>query len=77
MLRSRTWFLFSLITIRIVLLGTCGYCVCIVFQKLRVWCRVSNGLWQLGKIQSTSADTSFVMLSTENVSFLKDVALSI
>ncbi|EFH42295.1 predicted protein [Arabidopsis lyrata subsp. lyrata] len=36
-------------------------------KKLRVWCRVSNGLWQLGKIQSTSADTSFVMLSTENV----------
>jgi myosin-5 len=36
-------------------------------KKLRVWCRVSNGQWQLGKIQSTSADTSLVMLSTANV----------
>ncbi|ESQ43042.1 hypothetical protein EUTSA_v10012475mg [Eutrema salsugineum] len=36
-------------------------------KKLRVWCRVANGHWQLGKIQSTSADTSFVMLSTSNV----------
>lgn len=39
-----------------------------VFQKLRVWCRVANGQWQLGKIQSTAADTSLVMLSTANVS---------
>ncbi|KAL0682146.1 hypothetical protein Bca4012_048993 [Brassica carinata] len=36
-------------------------------EKLRVWCRVANGEWQLGKIQSTSADTSLVMLSTANV----------
>uniref|UniRef100_M4E1Q8 Myosin motor domain-containing protein n=1 Tax=Brassica campestris TaxID=3711 RepID=M4E1Q8_BRACM len=36
-------------------------------KKLRVWCRVANGEWQLGKIQSTSADTSLVMLSTANV----------
>ncbi|KAL0646398.1 hypothetical protein Bca4012_044689 [Brassica carinata] len=35
--------------------------------KLRVWCRVANGQWQLGKIQSTAADTSLVMLSTANV----------
>lgn len=39
------------------------------FQKLRVWCRVANGQWQLGMIQSTTADTSLVMLSTANVSF--------
>lgn len=43
----------------------------LVFQKLRVWCRVADGQWQLGKIQSTSADTSLVMLSTANVSFLR------
>ncbi|XP_018471057.1 myosin-2 [Raphanus sativus] len=36
-------------------------------KKLRVWCRVANGQWQLGKIQSTSADTSLVMLSTSDV----------
>ncbi|WZZ89397.1 hypothetical protein YC2023_117976 [Brassica napus] len=36
-------------------------------KKLRVWCRVANGQWQLGKIQSTAADTSLVMLSTANV----------
>ncbi|EOA12803.1 hypothetical protein CARUB_v10025758mg [Capsella rubella] len=36
-------------------------------KKLRVWCRVANGQWQLGKIQSTSADSSLVMLSTANV----------
>nr|VDD21556.1 unnamed protein product [Brassica oleracea] len=36
-------------------------------KKLRVWCRVANGEWQLGKIQSTSADTSLVMLSTADV----------
>uniref|UniRef100_A0A1J3H8X7 Myosin-2 n=1 Tax=Noccaea caerulescens TaxID=107243 RepID=A0A1J3H8X7_NOCCA len=36
-------------------------------KKLRVWCRVANGQWQLGMIQSTTADTSLVMLSTANV----------
>ncbi|KAG2299313.1 hypothetical protein Bca52824_035785 [Brassica carinata] len=36
-------------------------------KKLRVWCRIANGQWQLGKIQSTAADTSLVMLSTANV----------
>ncbi|CAN8301928.1 unnamed protein product [Cochlearia groenlandica] len=36
-------------------------------KRLRVWCRVANGQWQLGMIQSTSADTSLVMLSTANV----------
>ncbi|CAA7049152.1 unnamed protein product [Microthlaspi erraticum] len=36
-------------------------------KKLRVWCRVGNGQWQLGMIQSTTADTSLVMLSTANV----------
>ncbi|CAH8348628.1 unnamed protein product [Eruca vesicaria subsp. sativa] len=36
-------------------------------KKLRVWCRVANGQWQLGKIQSTSADTSLVMLSSGDV----------
>ncbi|KAJ4875611.1 Myosin-2 [Raphanus sativus] len=36
-------------------------------KKLRVWCRVANGQWQLGKIQSTAADTSLVILSTANV----------
>ncbi|KAL1206546.1 Myosin-2 [Cardamine amara subsp. amara] len=36
-------------------------------KKLRVWCRVADGQWQLGKIQSTSGDTSLVMLSTANV----------
>ncbi|KAJ0246210.1 Myosin-2 [Hirschfeldia incana] len=36
-------------------------------KKLRVWCRVANGQWQLGKIQSTTADTSLVMLSTGDV----------
>uniref|UniRef100_A0A1J3EUI7 Myosin-2 n=1 Tax=Noccaea caerulescens TaxID=107243 RepID=A0A1J3EUI7_NOCCA len=36
-------------------------------KKLRVWCRVANGHWQLGMIQSTTADTSLVILSTANV----------
>ncbi|XP_010536994.1 PREDICTED: myosin-2-like isoform X2 [Tarenaya hassleriana] len=32
-------------------------------KKLCVWCRAPNGQWQLGIIQSTSGDESFVMLS--------------
>ncbi|KAJ4902080.1 Myosin-2 [Raphanus sativus] len=36
-------------------------------KKLRIWCRVANEQWQLGKIQSTAADTSLVILSTANV----------
>ncbi|XP_010438625.1 PREDICTED: myosin-4-like [Camelina sativa] len=37
-------------------------------EKLRVWCRVANGQWNLGKIQSTSVDDVCVLLSnTEEV----------
>ncbi|XP_024004491.1 myosin-4 [Eutrema salsugineum] len=36
-------------------------------EELCVWCRVSNGEWHLGKIQSTSGDAAWVMLSTAQV----------
>ncbi|KAH1120968.1 hypothetical protein J1N35_004128 [Gossypium stocksii] len=36
-------------------------------KKLRVWCRLSNGLWGAGTIQSTSGEESFVSLSNGNV----------
>nr|KJB13453.1 hypothetical protein B456_002G076300 [Gossypium raimondii] len=36
-------------------------------KKLRVWCRLSNGLWGSGTIQSASGEESFVSLSNGNV----------
>ncbi|XP_010520892.1 PREDICTED: myosin-2-like [Tarenaya hassleriana] len=36
-------------------------------KKLRVWCRVPDAQWQLGMIQSTPGDESFVVLSSGNV----------
>ncbi|CAH9135658.1 unnamed protein product [Cuscuta epithymum] len=34
-------------------------------KKLRIWCRQQNGLWESGKIQSTSGEKSVVFLSDE------------
>ncbi|GAB2284575.1 hypothetical protein Dimus_019029 [Dionaea muscipula] len=36
-------------------------------KKLRVWCRLSTGEWELGTIQSTSGEESHVQLSTGKV----------
>ncbi|XP_022753232.1 myosin-2-like isoform X2 [Durio zibethinus] len=36
-------------------------------KKLRVWCRLSHGVWGYGTIQSTSGEESFVSLSNGNV----------
>ncbi|XVF78057.1 hypothetical protein PTKIN_Ptkin14bG0097700 [Pterospermum kingtungense] len=36
-------------------------------KKLSVWCRLSNGLWESGTIQSTSGEESFVSFSNGNV----------
>ncbi|XVF04085.1 hypothetical protein REPUB_Repub05bG0051200 [Reevesia pubescens] len=36
-------------------------------KKLHVWCRLSNGVWASGTIQSTSGEESFVSLSNGNV----------
>ncbi|KAJ4981808.1 hypothetical protein NE237_032645 [Protea cynaroides] len=36
-------------------------------KKLRVWCRLSNGQWELGKIQSTSEEDAVVLLSNKSV----------
>ncbi|OMP04597.1 IQ motif, EF-hand binding site [Corchorus olitorius] len=36
-------------------------------KKLRVWCRLSSGMWGSGTIQSTSGEESFVSLSNGNV----------
>ncbi|XVF18987.1 hypothetical protein REPUB_Repub11eG0071900 [Reevesia pubescens] len=36
-------------------------------KKLHVWCRLSNGVWGSGTIQSTSGEESFVSLSNGNV----------
>ncbi|BBH01849.1 myosin 2 [Prunus dulcis] len=36
-------------------------------KKLHVWCRLRSGLWELGKIQSTSGDEAIVSLSDGNV----------
>ncbi|KAL0726888.1 hypothetical protein Bca4012_022981 [Brassica carinata] len=36
-------------------------------KKLCVWCRVSNGEWHLGKIQSVSGDVACVVLSNTEV----------
>lgn len=41
-----------------------------MFQKLRVWCRLQNGQWELGQIQSTSEEKASVLLLDGNVSFL-------
>ncbi|KAB2032803.1 hypothetical protein ES319_D05G402800v1 [Gossypium barbadense] len=36
-------------------------------KKLHVWCRLSNGMWGSGTIQSTSGEESIVSLSNGNV----------
>ncbi|XP_006464677.1 myosin-2 isoform X2 [Citrus sinensis] len=36
-------------------------------KKLRVWCRLEDGKWESGMIQSTSGDEAFVLLSNGNV----------
>ncbi|GAB2230708.1 hypothetical protein Droror1_Dr00014991 [Drosera rotundifolia] len=36
-------------------------------KKLRVWCPLRNGQWELGSIKSTSGEESHVLLSTGNV----------
>ncbi|KAM7498760.1 hypothetical protein LguiA_023174 [Lonicera macranthoides] len=36
-------------------------------KKLRVWCRLQNGLWELGQIQSTSEEKASVLLLDGNV----------
>ncbi|XP_074311049.1 myosin-2-like [Silene latifolia] len=36
-------------------------------KKLRVWCRLSSGVWELGRIMSTSGKESHVQLASENV----------
>ncbi|XWS52002.1 hypothetical protein CRYUN_Cryun11dG0030300 [Craigia yunnanensis] len=36
-------------------------------KKLHVWCRLSDGVWGSGTIQSTSGEESFVSLSNGNV----------
>ncbi|CAN1775288.1 VIII-2 [Linum perenne] len=38
-----------------------------LFQKLSVWCELSNALWASGKIQSTSDDETSVELANGNV----------
>ncbi|XP_043688469.1 myosin-2-like isoform X2 [Telopea speciosissima] len=35
-------------------------------KKLRVWCRLSNGQWESGKIQSTSEEDAVVLLSNSS-----------
>lgn len=36
-------------------------------KKLRVWCRLEDGKWESGMIQSTSGDEAFVLRSNGNV----------
>ncbi|KAI9070663.1 hypothetical protein K1719_047376 [Acacia pycnantha] len=36
-------------------------------KKLHVWCRQPNGHWGLGKVQSTSKEEAFVLLTNGNV----------
>ncbi|CAO2833475.1 unnamed protein product [Amaranthus hypochondriacus] len=36
-------------------------------KKLRVWCRLASGHWELGRIQSISGEESFLQLSSGNV----------
>ncbi|KNA06986.1 hypothetical protein SOVF_176050 [Spinacia oleracea] len=36
-------------------------------KKLRVWCRLRSGQWELGRIQSTSGEESFLQLASGNV----------
>ncbi|KAK9689005.1 hypothetical protein RND81_09G027500 [Saponaria officinalis] len=36
-------------------------------KKLRVWCRLSSGRWELGRILSTSGNESRVHLASENI----------
>ncbi|TYI32086.1 hypothetical protein ES332_A04G033800v1 [Gossypium tomentosum] len=36
-------------------------------KKLHVWCRLSNGMWASGTVQSTSGEESIVSLSNGNV----------
>ncbi|XP_042504196.1 myosin-2-like isoform X2 [Macadamia integrifolia] len=36
-------------------------------KKLRVWCRLSNGQWESGKIQSTSEEEAVVLLLNSSV----------
>ncbi|GMH24307.1 hypothetical protein Nepgr_026150 [Nepenthes gracilis] len=42
-------------------------CVVSCSKKLRVWCQLPAGEWELGKIQSMSGEVSLVQLSTGNV----------
>ncbi|KAK4398417.1 Myosin-2 [Sesamum angolense] len=37
------------------------------FQKLSVWCRLHNGIWESGQIQSTSGEKASVLLSDGSV----------
>lgn len=38
------------------------------FQKLRVWCQLHDGIWESGRIKSTSGEKDSVLLSDGNVS---------
>jgi hypothetical protein len=44
--------------------------VCFFFQKLRVWCSVSDGKWELGQVQSISGDDVEILLVNGEVSFM-------
>nr|GMC51843.1 myosin-2-like isoform X1 [Ipomoea batatas] len=39
----------------------------LIKKKLRIWCRLHNGQWESGQIQSTSGEKSAVLLSDESV----------
>ncbi|XP_074380743.1 myosin-2-like [Apium graveolens] len=38
-----------------------------ISKKLRVWCQLKDGQWELGQIQSTSAETASVLLGNGNL----------
>lgn len=44
------------------------YLCLFVFQKLRIWCRLRNGQWVSGQIQSSSGEKATVLLSDHSVS---------
>ncbi|KAG5551198.1 hypothetical protein RHGRI_009582 [Rhododendron griersonianum] len=48
--------------LKMIHLLTIAYILSNMFQRLRVWCRLPNGQWELGQIQSTLGEKSTVLL---------------
>lgn len=48
--------------LKMIHLLTIAYILSNMFQRLRVWCRLPTGQWELGQIQSTLGEKSTVLL---------------